>query len=90
MWGFIDLSGAVTVNPIFDEVGEFSDGLAPANYNGKWGYIDKRGAWQIDPSYENAHSFVNGLASVELGEQTVFIDKSGQIVFGIQNDLFEK
>ena len=43
-WGFIDKKGKVVIDFQFDEVGDFSEGLARVrNKDDKWGYIDKKG-----------------------------------------------
>ena len=41
LWGFIDLEGEVAVPFIFEDVSEFSEGLAAVRVDGKWGYIAK-------------------------------------------------
>jgi hypothetical protein len=43
--GYIDKAGKVVIEPRFDVVGEFSEGLAVVSIGGKWGYIDKTGKY---------------------------------------------
>ena len=40
-YGFIDKNGKVVIEPQFDGILDFSEGLAGAEKDGKWGYIDK-------------------------------------------------
>ena len=56
-WGFVDDSENWIVQPIFDEVSDFSFGLARVIYQGKFGYIDFRGEWVIEPRFENIGYF---------------------------------
>ena len=55
--GFKDLSGKVVIPPQFDDVGYFSEGLAPVRIGEKWGYIDKTGKIVIPPKYAHPSSF---------------------------------
>ena len=89
--GFKDLSGKVVIPPRFDDVGYFSEGLAPVRIGEKWGYIDKTGKIVIPPRYTHAHSFWEGLAAVNMGTKWGygrwgFIDKMGKMVIPPQYD----
>ncbi|MBT6235289.1 MAG: WG repeat-containing protein, partial [Bacteroidetes bacterium] len=50
--GFIDKNGNWVIQPIFDQVYEFEDGLSKAEINGKFGFIDKNGNWIIQPIFD--------------------------------------
>ena len=77
-WGFIDQSGKYAVNPQFDNVTGFKEGLArvclgigcgswsmnDAKLEEKWGFIDQIGKLVINPHYEKAYDFFEGLAAV--------------------------
>ncbi|EAK1349894.1 WG repeat-containing protein, partial [Campylobacter coli] len=52
-WGFIDKSGKIVIEPKFDGVGNFSEGLAGVELNGKWGFIDKSGKIVIEPKFDD-------------------------------------
>jgi hypothetical protein len=98
LYGFIDKTGAVVIEPQFDEVLPFSEGLAPAAVMDhgvrKYGYIDKTGAWVIQPQYDIAFPFQEGLAAVGTllpgrfghpGDDLYsFIDKAGKVVIKLQ------
>lgn len=63
-------------------VGQFSEGLAPAQSGGgQYGYIDKNGTWAIPPQYSYASSFENGSALVR-GGGFFFITPSGDVIVG--------
>ena len=91
--GFIDVTGKIRIAPVFDNVENFSEGLAAAEVNRKWGYIDEAGKWVIKPKFDMALQFSEGLAQVRIGGrwsaepvyltggQAAYIDRSGKIVF---------
>ncbi len=68
----------------YDDVGTFSEGLAPVKVGGKWGFIDKTGKQIIPCLYDYAwllslnSSFNEGLASVYVGGKWGFINKTGE------------
>ncbi len=42
-WGYIDKTGKIAIQPVFNDAYEFSDGLAVVQMGFQWGYIDKTG-----------------------------------------------
>lgn len=84
--GYINRSGQYVVNPRFEEVGGFSEGLGQVRRDGKWGYMDSRANIVIKPQFEDAFSFSEGLARVVVNNKAGFIDKSGKFVI---NPTFE-
>ena len=62
--GFLDRSGALVIEPQFEQVLPFREGLAPACLAGQWGMIDLEGRWVIEPRWMRAFCFQNGVAAV--------------------------
>jgi WG repeat protein len=65
----------------WDEIKEFSDGLAGVCSNGQWGFIDTSGkiAIAVQGDWKYAYPFKDGLAQVDVGGANFdFIDKTGQ------------
>src|SRR4030095_6693500 len=56
-WGFIDMSGNEVIEPRFEGVGCFSEGLAGIQINGMWGFIDKVARLAINPQYKVVNCF---------------------------------
>ena len=89
-YGFIDKTGELVIEPIFDRVGgnvgyalsyiNFSEGLASVKVGDKWGFIDQTGKMVIEPRFNDARAFSEGLARVRIGKKWGFIDKSGNVV----------
>jgi hypothetical protein len=92
-FGFIDKSGKIVINPQFDDISQFSDGLAAiANKKDKdsdaiWGYIDKEGKIIINPQFKSAGDFKEGKALVGDGKKYGYIDKKGLYTINPQFDM---
>ncbi|EAL1455719.1 WG repeat-containing protein, partial [Campylobacter coli] len=52
-WGFIDKNGEFAIKPKFDDIWDFSEGLAKVKLNGKYGFIDKNGDFVIKPKFDD-------------------------------------
>ena len=63
-WGFIDKKGRMVIEPQFESVKPFSEGLAAVMIGSKWGYINKNGNIVINPKFLVAEDFHNGAAVV--------------------------
>jgi hypothetical protein len=70
----------------WDEIGEFSDGLAFVKENSKWGFIDMLGNTVIDLKFDVASSFSKGVAIVKLNDKFFLINKKGE---PINNNKYE-
>jgi hypothetical protein len=75
--GFIDSSGRLVINPQFEEVGFFSEGLCPARRGPHWGYIDRTGRFVIQPQFDVAGFFSEGLAAVSIKGRMGYINQAG-------------
>lgn len=93
-FGFFDETGQIIIEPQFDFVFPFSEGLSAICMGckkrkedehrvvegGKWGYIDTQGEVIIDVKFEHAKSFERGRARVMMNGQWMTIDKKGNTV----------
>ncbi|ECS1419287.1 WG repeat-containing protein, partial [Campylobacter coli] len=52
-WGFIDKSGKIVIEPKFDSIWSFREGLVKVGLNGKYGLIDKSGKIVIEPKFDD-------------------------------------
>ena len=81
LWGYIDQTGKMIIEPQFLSAGTFSEGTAPVcmevNRARKWGYINEKGEIVIEPHFEQANSFSEGLAAVFVDKLWGYIDRSG-------------
>ena len=82
-FGFMDITGKVIIEPQYDNVGQFAEGLAYVRsvWNEGVGYIDKNGEVVLAPKYLAAGHFSEGIAPVKVKvhgrEKWGYINKTG-------------
>jgi serine/threonine-protein kinase len=86
--GYVDMHGHFIIPPIFDEAGDFSEGVAVVKVNGKYGYIDTKGAFAIPATFDKALSFTQGLTFVKKGDKWGVIDKKGSWIVAPKFHIF--
>lgn len=79
-WGFADKSGKIVIEPKFESVEDFSEGLAVVEINKKFGYINQSGQIVIQPQFDEAFGFEEGFAAVSINSKWGFINKKGNLV----------
>ena len=79
-YGFMDKHGTVVIEPRFESMSTFSEGLKTVKINSKWGYIDESGKEIIKTKFDMCRDFSQGLAAAKINDKWGFIDKSGQWV----------
>lgn len=80
LWGFSDISGNVVVQPKYEVVEKFSEGLSAVKVGEKYGYLNKLGNLAIPPGFDDALIFKEGHALVEMNELWGMIDRNGDFV----------
>ena len=78
--GFIDDMGNIVVEPQFDDVGPFSDGLAVVKVSGKYGFIDNTGKLVVAPKFDDAVPCREGLCGVQINGKWGSVDTKGRMV----------
>ena len=76
--GFTNKYGIEVVPCIYDNVSNFSEGLASVKKDGKWGFIDKNGKEIIPCIYYEVGGFSEGLAKVKKDDKWGYINKEGK------------
>lgn len=74
--------------PVFEQSGEFREGLAAACIDSKWGCVDHEGSWVIKPQFIAADDFWHGLARVAWKDGRGYVDLAGAIVLKFANKYF--
>lgn len=82
--GYIDEKGNVIIPFIYDDAGNFSEGLAVVSVDGKYGYIDETGKVKIPLKYDFANDFENGTASVQIGHSYGYVDINGNEIVPVK------
>jgi WG containing repeat len=83
LWGAIDQSGNWVVTPKFNQLYNFSQGLAQAlelGYGQGYGFINKNGDWVIPPQFGDVRHFSEDLAAVQIESGWGYIDQNGSVV----------
>ena len=79
--GIIDIEGNIVVPCKYDEISDFSGGLARVQKNGLWYYyINKKGEEVIPCEFPDARDFSEGLAAVKKDGLWCYINKKGEEV----------
>ncbi len=84
--GYIDKTGKVVIEPVYDLAGMFHDGRACVMKDGKYGYIDTKGHEVIPLIYDFfggdmfGKNFDDGVAVVYIDKHYQIIDKYGKAI----------
>jgi hypothetical protein len=82
--GYIDKTGSIAIEPIYDSAGKFSEGLAAVHIGDRCGYIDKSARMVIEPQFASCGDFSEGMARVRVGARFEdpwgYVDRTGKIV----------
>ncbi|MFN5634349.1 MAG: WG repeat-containing protein [Flavobacteriia bacterium] len=79
-FGFMDREGLIKIQPQFDQLGFYFEGLASAVKDNRFGYVDKLGNMVIPFRFESASDFEGGRAIVQENGRYGVIDRIGNYV----------
>ena len=86
-FGAINQKGELIIEPKYQFLSDFGDGLAPASIDGKKMYINTLGETVFEvPQYDQIGSFFEGLAWVQSGKKYGCIDTSGKLIIPTEYD----
>ena len=86
LWGYVSANGQIVIKPIYDQVYNFSDGMAAVKLNGKWGFINSEGIIVVPCEYDEVEaSFKDGKGKLVKDDEIYIFDKSGS-----QIDTYDK
>ena len=90
-WGYIDGYGKVIVPFEYEEVNNFSEGLASVRKDGKWGYINPKNEIVIPIEFTNKEVgfFKNGVATYYTDSGAGLINLKGEIIAEPKYDSIE-
>jgi len=79
--GFMDRKGHVVIDPTYDEVGRFHDGLAKVRVGQRWGYVNLQGQLVVKPVFGVAFDFEGPLAKVRMKDHWGYVNQQGEVVY---------
>jgi hypothetical protein len=77
-WGYINSKGKFALKPIYEQAGDFQEGIAIVRLNGLSGVIDHSGYFIVKPKYDTIQPFSEGRATVIDQQGFKIIDESGK------------
>jgi len=79
LMGFIDRTGKVVIEPHFEIVQDFGEGLAAARDRSSelWGFIDRTGKRVISPNFQAVDRFSEGLCATKDKGRWGYVSKTG-------------
>jgi hypothetical protein len=88
-WGYVDSTGFLFINPVYDYAKGFRNGLAAVRVGNLWGYINERGSYAFPPQFKFAGYFDGPLATVRLSPENqdryenrlAYINQEGDVVW---------
>lgn len=80
LWGLLDSLGNVVIQPVYSDIGPFSEGFAPVRLGNKFGVVNKKGNLVVPIEFDDIWSYFEGLAPAKLNHKWGYIDYSGNWV----------
>ncbi len=84
--GFVDASDAWVIQPVYDDVDAFKNGIAKVTVAKKVGLIDSKGTVLATPSYDRIDAFKDGIAIVAQEKKEGLINEKGEVLLAPQYD----
>lgn len=79
-WGFVNNENEPICDFIYDEVRDFSEGIAAVRVNDKWGYINEEGIEICEIRYDAVGDFQSKLGVVEKEGKKCYLNTNGDEV----------
>ena len=78
MYGVINKSGTFIVQPNYEFIRDYSEGLAAFKTNDKWGFFDATGQLVIAPRFDEALECSDGAAAVRVDKNWGYVSRTGE------------
>jgi len=88
-WGVISINEEIIVEPIFDNLNSFNEGIAVFEKNGEYGLIDSTGSIVLNTKYAKIRDMSEGLAAFEVNGKWGFMDRYGKTIIEPKFDYVE-
>ncbi|MFA7116660.1 MAG: WG repeat-containing protein [Bacteroidales bacterium] len=78
-WGYMDLNRTIVIKPEFDEVTDFSKGIARVCKDGKWGVINSNRGELFGFIFDEIKPFNDKIALARKGEKYFYLYQNGEM-----------
>lgn len=85
--GLLNSDGSDLSAFVYNDIGEFRNGLAVASYQGSYGVIDTKGNWVITP-YNDQIEILGDIIRLKQGSEWKLVDLNGRELIRSYNKLF--
>ena len=79
-WGYVDSTGQLIIDYLYEEAGFFHENIAAVRLNNKTGYINKSGKLVIKPTFDDGYDFKSGYAIIEKDSLYGLIDARENVI----------
>lgn len=86
-YGFIDVKAKLVINPVYDAVSDFHEGLSVVSKNDSVFFVNKKNENPFATYYSDALVFRNGIAAVKQKNHWYFINRQGQQISGYYDEI---
>ena len=88
-WGYLDINGKVVINPKYENIYAFSEGIAAVRENQKWGFINKEGNIIVSCEYDKVESsFKDGEGKLARDGKVFIFDKTGKLLDTYEQEVW--
>jgi len=77
--GLITPKGDWFVNPVYDEIGDFTDGVAPFKIKGKWGLLNNEGLISMPARFDHVDFIGSGYCGIDANYKWGYSDYFGNV-----------
>lgn len=84
LFGAMGIDGNWEIDPQFEALSFFAEGLAIAQKNGKYGFVNKAGQTVVGFKFDYLSEFESGRAVVELDGSLGMIDRTGKLTLPVE------
>lgn len=84
-YGYLNNKGKLKIEAVYDNAGNFCNGLAMVSIGSQYYYINSKGK-KVTEEFTEARDFCNEMAAVKRNDRWGFIDTKGNIVIEIRYD----
>lgn len=90
LWGYVSVDGQVIIEPTYEQVYGFSEGMAAIKLNNKWGFINTNGTIVIPCEYDNVEAnFKDGKGKLIKNKEVFVFDKAGVLIGSYEQEDYD-